>query len=453
MNRLLAVLLLAGVAIAQDSGALMTAGDALSVELCEKIRDQVIPRVEAFTRMKYRRHVPIRVQPKAHWEAMQKEEGFGGFSARHALAFYRKGINDVTVVPWVIGRYPPPGQQGEPQKRTREEWIMELEPTLIHELTHAIHFQNFHSEGRTVQASLRSDGLSEDELDDSTVEFLLSEGFPELVALRTTDFRGHMHRHPHATLDSVRTFMKRYQPNKKDPYRVTLSESGYADGLDLLHHLQLKAGSGGVRACLYRPPPRLLLFQPELLATVDLEDPPDPDSILGFLYPDILKGQEVRLAVNPGSGRLFDDAYESGYRAQGCLIGYVAKVGVSGEAQGQSRYAFFVSDPDEQGDWSSAQATGMKALNPAGASEKQVPLPHASDVKATVILVKEDNGGLYVRGETHGLVVLAHEERPTQNLEERVVIALNALYDRRPKPNLYAEAQRQALAALDKTSD
>ncbi|MCK6461483.1 MAG: hypothetical protein L6Q95_16505 [Planctomycetes bacterium] len=453
MNRLLPILLLAGAASAQDSGGLMTAGDALNVEMCEKIRDAVIPRVEAFTRMKYRRHVPIRVQPKAQWEAMQKAEGFGGFSARHALAFYRKGINDVTVVPWVIGRYPPPGQPGEPMKRTREEWVMELEPTLIHELTHAIHFQNFYSEGRTVQASLRSDGLSDDELDESTVEFLLSEGFPELVALRTTDFRGSMQRHPAPAPDGVRAYMKRYVPNKKDPYRVTLSQSGYSDGLDLLHHLQLKAGPGGVRACLYRPPPRLLLFQPELLATVELEDPPDPDSILGFLYPEVLKGKEVRLAVNPGSGRLFEGAYESGFRAPGCLIGYVAEVGAADDPQGESRYAFFVSDPDEQGDWSSAQASSLKAMNPAGVTEKDVPLPLVEGgVKATVVSVKEGES-LYVRGETHGLVVLAHEAKPTPNLEDRVTIALSALYERRPKPKIYAEAQRRALAAYEKDGD
>jgi hypothetical protein len=442
MNRLLAILLLSAPVLAQDS--LTTAGDALTVEMCEKIRDNVMPRVEAFTRMKYRRHVPIRVQPKAAWEAMQKQEGFQGFSARHALAFYRQGINDVTVVPWVIGRYPPPGMEGEPMKRTRDEWIMELEPTLIHELTHAIHFQNFYSEGRTRQASLRAEGLSERELDESTVEFLLSEGFPELVALRTTDFRGNMQRHPHPQLDGVRTYLKRYEPNGKDPYRVTLSQSGYSDGLDLMHHLQLKAGSGGVRACLYRPPPRVLLFQPELLATVELEDPPDPDSILGFLYPEVLKGKEVQLAVNPGSGRLFEGSYQSGFRAPGCLIGYVAEAG-------ESRYAFFVSDPDEQGDWSESQASSLKAMNPSGVTEKKVPLEYVDgNVQASIVLVQDGSGGLYVRGEAAGLVVLAHEAKPTPNLEERVVIALSALYERRPKPNLYGEAKKKALAALEK---
>jgi hypothetical protein len=356
----------------------------------------------------------------------------------------------VTVVPWVIGRYPPPGQPGDPMKRSVDEWVMELEPTLIHELTHAIHFQNFYSEGRTVEASLRSDGLSEAELDESTVDFLLSEGFPELVALRTTDYKDYMQRHPHAQLDGVRTFMKRYLPNKKDPFRVTLSETGYEDGLDLLHHLQLKAGPRGVRACLYRPPPRILFFQPELLSSVELEDPPDPDSIFGFLSPELLQGSEVRLAVNPGSGRLFEGAYESGIRAEGCLIGYVAEVGGNRDANGESRYAFFVADPDGAGEWSSAQASSLKAMNPAAAAEKEAPLPLADGVKAKVITVKMDDESLYVRAETGGLVVLAHESKPTPNLEERVMLALRALYQRRPKPNLYAAAKAKATESLEK---
>jgi hypothetical protein len=297
---------------------------------------------------------------------------------------------------------------------------------------------------------MRSDGLSEAELDDATVEFLLSEGFPELVALRTTDYKDYMQRHPHAQLDGVRTFMKRYVPNRKDPFRVTLSESGYEDGLDLLHHLQLKAGPRGVRACLYRSPPRVLFFQPELLSAVDLEDPPDPDSIFGFLSPELLQGSEVRLAVNPGSSRFFEGAYESGVRADGCLIGYVAEVGGNRDPNGESRYAFFVADPDRPGEWSSAQASSLKAMNPATAAEKDAALPLAESVKAKVITVKMDEGSLYVRAETHGLVVLAHESKPTPNLEERVMLALRALYQRRPKPNLYAAAKAKAAETIDK---
>jgi len=433
----------------------MTAGDALDIKMCEKIRDNVMPRIEAFTRMRYRMPVPMIIQPLKAWEASQQQEGFAGFSARHALAFYTPGLNRVTVVPWVIGRYPLPGVKDAPppMMRSEEEWVMELEPTLIHELTHAIHHQNFFSEGRFFAASVQVGNLSEEDLDRSTVDFLLSEGFAELVAARTTEFRTHMDRTPAQTLDGVRHYMKTYQPNNKDPYRVTLSLSGYNDGLNLLHHLQLKAGARAVRACLYRPPPRILFFQPEVLATVDLEDPPDPDSIFGFLSQEVLKGHDVRLAVNPGSGRLFDGAYQSGARADGCLIGYVAEVGGPGEPQGESRYAFFVADPDAPGDWSSSQATSLKAMNPAGAAEKEMPLPMVDNVKAKVITVKNDDGSLYVRAETGGLVILAYESKPTPILEQRVLLALRALYLRQPKPKLYAAAKAKAEEALSKGSD
>ncbi len=431
----------------------MPAGDALNAEMCAKIRDEVIPRIEAFTRMKYRRSVPIGIQPLQTWLDSHKQEGFAGFSARHALAFYTPGLNRVTVVPWVIGRYPGPGEKGEPMKRSTEEWVAELEPTLIHELTHAIHHQNFFSEGRFYAASVMVGNLSEEDLDRSTVDFLLGEGFPELVASRTTEYRTHMDRTPAQTLDGVRTYLTRYKPDNKIPYRVTLSQTGYNDGLNLCHHIQLAAGSRGVRACLYRPPPRVLLFQPEVLKTVDLEDPPDPDSIFGFLSPDALTGHDVRLAVNPGSGRLFEGAYESGARADGCLIGYVAEVGAAGDPQGESRYAFFVANPDSPGDWSSAQASSLKGMNPAGAAEKETPLPLIDNVKAKVITVKMDDGSLYVRAETGGLVVLGHESKPTPILEERVIDALRALYLRKPKPKLYDEAKARAAAVLEKGSD
>jgi hypothetical protein len=422
--------------------------------MCAKIRDTVMPRIEAFTRMKYRRSVPIGIQPLAVWQAAQKQEGFAGFSARHGLAFYMPGVNRVTVVPWVIGGYPQPGQQGEPKKRSVDEWVAELEPVLIHELTHAIHHQNFYSEGRFDAVSLQVGGLSEQEIDDSTVDFLLGEGFPELVSVRTTEHRGQVQRTPGQGLEGVRHYMRTYRPNNKDPYRVLLSVSGYVDGLNLCHQIELEAGARGVRACLYRPPPRILLFQPELLKTVDLEDPPDPDSIFGFLSPDALTGRDVRLAVNPGTGRLFEGAYESGARADGCLIGYVAEVGTAGDPNGESRYAFFVADPDAPGEWSRAQAEGLKAMNPPGAAEKDAPLPLlAEKVTAKVITVKLDDGSLYVRAETAGLVVLAHESKPTQNLEERAIYALRALYLRRPKPNLYAGAKAKAMAAYEKGAD
>ncbi len=449
MHRLLALFLLVCSAAAQET---VTAGDALNAETCAKIRDTVMPRIEAFTRMKFRRSVPIQIQPKKTWEAALQQGGFGGHMARHGLAFYSPGENRVTVVPWTIGGYPPPGQKGEPRKRSVEEWISELEPVLIHELTHAIHHQNFYSEVRFDAVSMQVGGLSEEELDNSTVDFLLGEGFPELVSVRTTEFRTQVLRTP-SQLDSPLRYMKTYQPNNKEPYRILLSNSGYVDGLNMCHHLQLVAGSRGVRACLYRPPPRLLLFQPELLKTVDLEDPPDPDSIFGFLSPEVLKGHDVRLAVNPGSSRLFDGAYEGGVREPGCLIGYVAEVGGSGDPNGECRYAFFVADPDAPGEWSGAQAASLKAMNPAGAAEKEAPLPKAENVKAKVVTVKMDDGSLYVRAETSGLVVLAHESKPTSNLEQRVLLALRALYICKPKPKLYGEAKAKAVAELEKAGD
>jgi hypothetical protein len=254
-------------------------------------------------------------------------------------------------------------------------------------------------------------------------------------------------------LDSVLRYMKTYQPNNKESYRILLSNSGYVDGLNICHHLQLAAGSRGVRACLYRPPPRVLFFQPDLLKTVDLEDPPDPDSIFGFLSPEVLKGHDVRLAMNPGSTRFFDGAYESRGREPGCLIGYVAEVGGTGDPNGECRYAFFVANPDAPGEWSGAQAASLKALNPAGAAERDVPLPKAENVKAKVVTVKVEGGSLYVRAETGGLVVLAHESKPTSNLEERVLLALRGLYICKPKPKLYEEAKAKAVAALEKAGD
>ncbi|MHC4494093.1 MAG: hypothetical protein ACYTDU_21085 [Planctomycetota bacterium] len=414
-------------------------------------KDQVIPRIELFTRMKFRRPVPLRIESKTVWMEKQKASGYAGHSARHALAFYRPDVNDVTVIPWVIGRYPPPGTKGTPLKKTRQDWIADLEPTLIHELVHAIHHQNFYIEGRFYGASLRTGGLSEEEIDVSTVQFLLGEGFPEYVSLRTTMFPQHMAYFPGDEADGVRYYMRTYEPDGKQPYRIILSEHGYGDGLSLLHHLFLKAGPRGVRAALYRPPPRVLLFQPEILGAVELDDPPDPDSIFGFLSPEILTGSEVRLAVNPGTHRHFRSAARSGARARGCLIGYMAEVGGRSEPQGLGRYAFFVADPEHPGRWSEAQARSLKELHPTGVTEKQAKLPlvRGKGVKAGLITVKMPDGGLYVRAETHGLVVLAHESKPTRNLSDRVLRALRVLYLKRPKPKLYDQALAEATAKLN----
>ena len=342
---LLPLLILAGAAIAQDNERLL-AGDVLTQELCERMRDDVMPRIELFTRMKFRRGVPMRLEPKGVWENKIKRDGFAGTSAKHALAYYTPSRNVVTVVPWVIGGY----AGGNPSRRSRVAWISELEPTMIHELTHAIHHQNFYTEGRFYAASLRAGGLSEEELDRSTVDFLMGEGVPELVALRTTDFKERMHRHPGRDLPSPLNYMRKYQPDGKKAYRIKLLEHGYRDGLDLMHHLALKSGPRGIRAVLYRPPPRQLVFQPKILATVELDDPPEPDSIFGFLSPEILKGREILRATFPGHGRYFESACQP-RRTKGCLIGYVATVGDEGSKDGQSRYAFFVADPDKPSPW------------------------------------------------------------------------------------------------------
>ena len=426
--------------LAQDEE--MLAGDALDVDMCNRIRDQVMPKIEGFSRMKYRRQVPIFIEPKALWDAKQKATGFAGHSAKHALAFYTPGRNTVTVIPWVIGGY----ARKSPPKKTRASWVADLEPTLIHELTHAIHHQNFYTEGRYYQASLRSSGISDRDLDRSTVDFLMGEGFPELVSLRTTEYPDRMHRHPSRQLPAALNYMRKYKEDGKEPYRVILSKNGYVDGLNLMHHLQLKAGSRGVRGVLYRPPPRQLLFQPEILATIALDDPPDPDSIFGFLSPAILAAKGVRRACNPGAGRYFEGAYRVPTRVHGCLIGYAAQIG---SGQGTARYAFFVAHPDNGGSWAAEQAQSLKGINPAGTKERQVTLPLMKNgVKADVITVEAEDGSRYVRAEARGLVVIAHEGKPTSNLEKRVVLALRSLYIRRPTPRLYDEALAKAKAKI-----
>jgi len=438
---ILVVSLLAAVAFAQEDLERMEAADAITLELAEAMRDDVTPRVETFTRMKFRRPVPMRIQPRAEWEAWLKASG-GGLSARHTLAYYRPDINQVTVVPWVIGGY----MKRKPDLKTREQWVEELEPTMIHELVHGIHHQNFYTKGRAYAASMKKAGLTEEELDQSTVEFLIGEGVPELVALRTTAFPQRMHRHPRKP-DGIIHYMRSYRPNGKDTYRSRLLAMGYVDGLNLMHAIALKAGTRGIRGIMYRPPPRVLLFQPDILGSVDLDDPPDPDSIFGQLAPEVLKGTEVRLAVNPGRGRYFSGAYRAG-RAPGCLIGFVAEV--DDGPNGHGRYAFFVADPDLPGGWSEAQAASLKALNPAGAKETLEPLPLMKGQKARLLAVELDDESRYVRAEANGLVVLAHETKPTQMLEKRALAALRALHIRRPKPKLYDEAVEQAMANLPK---
>jgi hypothetical protein len=440
----------AGSLLAQDEGARITAGEALDQETCQRLVNQLMPRIEAYTRMKYRRPVPTGVQPKVVWEARLKQSGFGGSTARSGLAMYNILANRIVVIPWVIGNY----LGGNPSKDTRAGWLRKLEPILLHELTHAIHHQNYFVVlGGARSASLRTGGLTEEQIDVSTVEFLIAEGTAELVSLRVASprTRAEMYRHPNRELPHARNYMRKYRPNGQDPYRVLLSRWGYQDGMDLMHHITLKAGPRGVRGVLYRQPKRALFFQPEILATVDLDDPPEPDSILGFLSPEILEGGEILLAVNPGENRFFRRAHEGRERADGCLIGFFARVGSDDSKHGSARYSFFVADPDNPGNWSNEQTASLKLLNPNGVKEYSKPLLMRKGRTAKFVQVKTEEGSVYLHAEADGLVVMAHESKPTDKLEERVLLALSALDIKRPTPNLYDAATTKAIAKLSAT--
>jgi hypothetical protein len=444
---LLLPLMALGAAHAQDGGQTF-AGDVLNQALCDKMRDDVFPRIENFTRMKFRRPIPVRIEPRGVWERKLKQSGMGGYGAKHALAYYTPSLNVITIVPWVIGGY---ARDSGPVKKTKMEWIADLEPTMIHELVHGIHHQNFFSEGRDYAATLMPGGQTEEQLDRATVSFLLGEGVPEFVALRTTEFPQNMHRRPSRDLESAIRFMKKYVPDGKNAYRIKLSTHGYADGLNLVNHLSKYAGDRGIRAMLYRPPPRVLLFQPQLLATVDLDDPPEPDSVFGFLAPEKrLKGLDIDRRVFPGGGgrRLFGYGHIT-QRAKGCLVGYGTTTGEKDGPYGVGRYAFFVADPDKSAPWIDEMAEALKEINPASADEKLVNLPMQKPaVKATLITVKGDDKSLYVYAKTGGLVVIAHESKPTSNLKERALLGLRALYIKRPKKDLYKEATEKARQAL-----
>ncbi|MHC4819051.1 MAG: hypothetical protein ACYTF8_13450 [Planctomycetota bacterium] len=447
--RRICVLLLLSATAAYAQGQ-VTAGDALDQETCAAMSEQVKARIEAYTRMKFRRHVPINVEPRGSWEARLKQQGMGGRMARSGLAFYNIIANAITVVPWTIGGY----LDGKPDRRSREAWMGALEPIMVHELTHAIHHQNFYVIlGGARSASLRKSGLSEEEIDESTVEFLTAEGYAELVALRTATPMGrpHLLRIPAPELSHPRHYMRHYRPNGKTAFRATLSASGYQDGVDMLNKLTMAAGPRGVRAVLYRPPPRALFFQPDLLAKVELSDPPEPDAVLGFLSPFFLEGGEVHLTVNPGPHRYFLNARQGRMRARapGCLIGYAAEVGEDEGPHGAGRYAFFVADPDRPGKWAEEQVATLKALNPGGVKESKRPIPETK-AKAQVTTVKAEDGSVYVRAESEGLVVMAHESKPTENLQKRVLLALAYLHLYKPNPGIYTKMTAEAKKVLAK---
>jgi len=457
MNRvvgLVALLLLARPATAQDDerGALMLAGEALSQPTCEQCAKRIMRGIEEFTRMKFRRPVSISVQPRAVWEQLIKQEGYNGHAAKQGAAFYFPLGNAVTVVPWVIGGY----QSDSPPKLSKAEWVARLESTIIHEYTHALHYQNFHIVPSGSQmASLRTGGLTALQKDESTVDFLIAEGFAELVPWRIAEIEARkLTRRPERELMAAQRYWDRYQPNGKDPYRVLLFNNGYQDGLDLLERLTRKAGPRALRGILYRVPTRELLFQPDILATVPFDDPPNPDSIFGFLSPDALTFGEVHLAVYPGKDRFFRRARSrTGTRRQdGCLLGFMAGRGSDKDPQGESMYSFFVADPDAPGDWSARQAESLRALEPTATKTRSVALKLLPGVKADVIEVKLENGTLWLRAEAGGMVVMARETNPTKNLEERVLLALRALQIRKPTPNLYGKALAEARKQIDKSA-
>ena len=442
------VLVLSVAAAAVRAEEAVTADVALDTETCKAVAAKTMRAIEAYTRMKFRRRTPVLVEPRAIWEARLKQEGFAGGAARIWAAYYDGVQNTITVVPWTIGGF----DGGSPVRRTRSEWVLLLESIMIHELMHALHNQNFHVVlGGARTASLRADGLSEAEIDEATVEFLASEGIAELVSARVVSdgARYHLARRPERELSGPEIYWMRYQPDGKRPFRLLLSDTGYQDGLSLLHRLAMKAGPRGLRAILYRPPPRSLFFQPDFLAQAPLDDPPDPDSIFGFLSPDLPEGTDVLLAVNPGEGRLFRQAAHVPGGPQTCLIGYVTETGEQGGPHGRSRYAFYVADPDAPGDWSATEAASLKELHPEGAKERPRPLPFAKGVTAAVLEVRMPDKSVYLRAEAAGLVVLAHETKPTRNLEERVLLALRALWMKRPTPKIYAEAAAAAQKVLD----
>jgi len=462
LNLLVGLLLLAGILCtrpicAQDGGAeddagrLMMAGEALDQKTCRDCADRIMQGIEEWTRMKFRRPVPISVMPRASWERAIKRDGYGGQTARRGAAFYSPMGNAVMVVPWVIGGYatkPIP-------KRSREEWIAALESTIIHEFCHALHFQNFHIVATDAQAaSLRKEGLSARQKDESTAEFLISEGFAELVSFRIATLEAKMRtRRPQREVDSPQRYWDRYQPNGTDAFRSILFNSGYQDGIDLLDRLARKAGPRAVRGVLYRTPARELLFQPDVLATVAFDDPPDPDSIFAFLSPGALRFGEVHLAVNPGEDRFFRRARsQTGMRRQaGCLLGFMARRGSESDEHGESTYAFFVSDPDNPHNWSAEQAESFRAIDAKHTREKKVSLARLKGVKASVIEVKIPKGPLWIRAEANGMVVLARETKPTKSLETRVLLALRTLQIRRPTPHLYDAALKKARAKIDKS--
>ena len=415
------------------------------------LRDEVMRSIEELTRIRFRQPVEVRILSRMEWEQRVESEGFMGATADRTSAYYSPGVNVITFQPWIFS-----------WKATAEDWRTRSRQTMIHELTHALHHQNFYTEGGDYRASLRTAGLTEDQIDNSTVDFLVAEGFAELVSYslslrrvkRATraraptradvDFR--LGRKPERRPQPLADYMKRYRPTGEDAYRLLLFDHGYQDGLTCLYHLMLSGGMRSVRSVLYRIPHRMLLFSPDLLAGTDLDDPPEPDPIFEFLHPGPLDPEGILLATNPGPGRFFRSAIHG--KARGCLLGYTARA-TQGEYAG-SEYAFFVADPDAPGDWADQQLDSLRKLATGRGRIRErkhvLPLSRRTRVTITTVPVGE---GLYVHARHEGIVVLVRERKRTRSVEQRVLAALRALIIKRPTPGVFREARAKAEARLN----
>ena len=440
------------VAQEQSPARLIDAWDWMTPENLETLQAEVMREIEVLTRIRFRRPVEVDIVPRAVWEAQTQSEGYFGETASRAAAYYWPGENRVTFQPWVYT-----------WQATAREWRTISRQTMIHELTHALHHQNFFTLGGDSQSSLRSEGLTERQIDTSTVDFLLAEGFAELVtySLCLEDIRRAgddksarsraeadlgLTRRPERRPASLSEYMRRYQPNGEEAYRTLLFNNGYQDGLTCVHHLMLGGGMRAVRSVLYRIPPRVLLFAPDLLAEAPLDDPPEPDPIFRYLHPGELDAEGILLATAPGEDRFFRDATLG--KTEGCLLGYTARA-TSGKFAG-SQYAFFVGDPDRPGDWAERQFESLVAgaASRSRVRSREIALPLTKKKIKALITRIPTRDGCFVHGRVGGLVVLARESKPTPSIEQRVLMALRALHIKRPTPATFDEAIRKARERL-----
>ncbi|MEE8107006.1 MAG: hypothetical protein V3T86_15835 [Planctomycetota bacterium] len=438
-------------------------GDWMTVDRLLVLREQVVKDIEDFTRMRFRRPVPLLIMPYRTFEAQQANTGMGGWAANHASAYYSPSSNTVTFIPW--GRkFPMPEQFWEDNTRA----------TMVHEMTHAIHYHNFFTEGRNHRAGAKIRGLTDAEIDGSVVDSILTEGFAELVEYNVSQLREDrearkarpkrepltqlrkFRRNPERSPANPLTYMKRYVPDEdaKNPFRMKILSYCYQDGLTLMYHLMLHGGMRAVRSVLYRRPARILLFQPEILATADLDDPPEPDAILGFLHTGPMDDEGILLATNPGSHRFFRGAMRG--HARGCLTGYFAKAPAGHPTNGH--YSFFVANPEAKNAWIQEQRDSLMKLHTGKKLKpKTVTLPMTArkdKLKATLLTVTTPAETI-VYAEISGLIVMAKQITPKRDarnlvkrLEERVLLALRALYVKIPRTGVFDAARKTANAEL-----